>query len=105
VATLEPHPLGGLSWSRSGTTGTKADRIREMLANGMPATAVAAELSTATSFVYRVRTEMQRTGELPSRKSSPGPVSPFPLPKAGGKGKKARGQGAGKGENRGVEGN
>jgi putative DNA primase/helicase len=97
IATLEPHPLGGLVWSRSGPAIPKTERIREMLLSGMPATAVAIELATATSFVYRVRSELQKSGELPARgKNSTARVIPLSPPKRGGKGRNVRARGEGK---------
>ena len=99
VATLEPHPLGGLVWSKSGPSIPKMDRIREMLLSGMPATAVAAELNTATSFVYRIRSDMQKSGELAAKgKHSHPRVIPFSPPKGGGKGESLAHEGNGKGE-------
>lgn len=99
VATLEPHPLGGLVWSRSGPAIPKMERIREMLLNGMPATAVATELSTATSFVYRVRANLLNTGELPARrKNSPARVIPLSPLKRGERGGMIAHEGKRKGE-------
>lgn len=100
VATLEPHPQGGLTWSRSAPAMAVGDRVRQMLLDGMPATAVATELNTATSYVYRIRSGMQESGELDSKKPS-GAVFPFPSPRERGKGNNRRKAGEGRGEKQG----
>jgi hypothetical protein len=71
VATLASHPLGGLAWTRSAPVQAVGDRAREMLAHGMSPGEVATELNTGRSYVYRIRDEMHRTGELSPPKSSP----------------------------------
>ena len=81
TATLEPHPLGGLVWSRSGAAPNVGDRIRTMLGSGMSAAEVASELSTARSFVYRIRNELLEAGDIPKGRRCP--LSP---PKGGGQG-------------------
>ena len=63
-ATLEPHSLGGLAWSRSGSAPNVSDRIREMLRAGMSPAEVSTELSTARSFVYRIRNQLIEAGDI-----------------------------------------
>jgi hypothetical protein len=80
TAVLEPHPKGGLVWTRAGDAPPIGDRIREMLGSGMSAGEVATELSTTRSYVYRLRDEMIRLGALSPTKSPRTRLSPSPLP-------------------------
>lgn len=84
TATLEPHPVGGLAWSRSGSAPNVGDRIREMLLAGMSAAEVATELNTARSFVYRIRNQLAEAGDIPTK--SKGGSCPLSPPKGGGRG-------------------
>ena len=104
VATLEPHPIGGLTWSRSVVSIPVGDRVREMLLDGMPPMSIATELHAATSYVYRIQKQMIVSGELRSSKSTSRDSSPAP-PLGGARGGNARWQGNSKGKNRGIEGN
>ncbi len=106
IACLEPHPDGGLMWSRSDSPALIQDRIRQMLLDGMPATTVASELGAATSYVYRVRKQMMEAGEL-ENSSSKGRTLPLSTSKRVEKGnrdvragEKTRGK---RGESRGIE--
>jgi putative DNA primase/helicase len=72
TAILEPHPTTGLMWTRADSGLPVNDRIRAMLIDGMPPSEIAAELKTARSFVYRVRSEMLESGELQDGRRSRG---------------------------------
>jgi KaiC/GvpD/RAD55 family RecA-like ATPase len=72
TATLEAHPDGGLMWTRSKAAVPVHDRVRSMLLDGMPPADVAAELKTARSYVYRLRTELIEAGELSKGSKSRG---------------------------------
>ena len=104
TAILEPHPLGGLVWSRSGSAPNVSDRIREMLLAGMSPAEVSTELATARSFVYRVRNQLIEAGDITrGAKSSGCPLSPS---LEGGRGdthrRPLKGQGDTKGTNQGT---
>lgn len=106
IATLEPHQMGGLAWSRGELALPVGDRTREMLATGMLPSEIASELHTARSYVYRIQGEMLSTGELESpqspRKSRR--VSPVPSYRGGLGDNGRRPQGQDKGTKRGQQG-
>jgi hypothetical protein len=82
-AVLEPHPAGGLAWSRAQAPQPMGERIREMLRDGMSPREVAAELQTASSFCYRIRKEMIQVGDIPTKSPRRQPVSPVPSLRGG----------------------
>jgi KaiC/GvpD/RAD55 family RecA-like ATPase len=94
VATLEPHPKGGLVWSKSATAVPVSERIRQMLTDGMPPADIATELKTARSFVYRIRDQMKNSS-LERR------VSPVPSYRGGLGDSTTRPRGQDEGTNRG----
>jgi hypothetical protein len=83
TAVLEPAMADGLVWSRAGSQLPINQRIRLMLLDGMPCGDIATELKTPRSFVYRVREELVKAGDLAKPKrsnlgdNSRGRVSPF----------------------------
>jgi hypothetical protein len=85
VACLEPHPAGGLAWSRGAPPQPVNDRVKQMLLDGMRPAEVAEELGANRSFCYRIEAQMLKAGELSRRvsrhRTSPDrqPVSPSPL--------------------------
>lgn len=80
LACLQPGENGGLVWTRSAAQLPVRERVRLMLIDGMTPGDVAAELKTARSFVYRLRTELQQSGDLPSgRGRKTGSESVVPL--------------------------
>jgi AAA domain len=70
TACLEPGPTQGLIWTQSGSQLPINERVRFMLLDGMPPTEIAAELKTARSFVYRVRQQLVKAGDLRKPKSA-----------------------------------
>jgi hypothetical protein len=64
IATLEPHPKGGLVWSRSAPAMPVIDQVRQMLADGMTPGEIATEAKVNRSYCYRIKNQMLTTGEL-----------------------------------------
>lgn len=79
-AVLEPAMGDGLVWTRAGSQLPATERIRHMLLDGMPPTEIATELKTARSFVYRVRSQLEDSGDLakPRKPSSRGQIAVVP---------------------------
>lgn len=80
TAVLEPAMADGLVWTRADSQLPINERIRLMLLDGMPPSDIASELKTARSFVYRVRTQLETSGDLekPRKGTRPAvvPLSP-----------------------------
>jgi hypothetical protein len=70
TACLEPAMAEGLVWTRSGSQLPINERVRHMLLDGMPPSDIALELKTARSFVYRIRDQLVKTGDLAKRKTA-----------------------------------
>lgn len=103
TAVLEPAMGDGLVWTRAGSQLPINERIRHMLLDGMPASEIATELKTARSFVYRVRSQLEETGDLArprkvSRQGTRAAVVPLSPPLSRGTGDRGQPEGTGRGQ-------
>jgi hypothetical protein len=101
-ASLEPGQGDGLVWCRSGTQLPVNQRIRLMLLDGMPPADVASELKTPRSYVYRVKEQLVKAGDLAKpRKTFEGTrnrVVPLSPPLNGGTGDRGQSEGTSRGQ-------
>jgi putative DNA primase/helicase len=69
TACLEPGMGEGLVWTRAGSQLPIVERVRLMLLDSMPPGDIANEVHCARSFVYRVRDQLVKTGDLAKPKN------------------------------------